>query len=206
MCDSRPRNGSNSFEQRCSGKPAGLSAGEGRVLAEARIENEEVRSLANRRNRRTEQRGPAGQMPSKSDGECANLSWILQESGTCSCQPRSGARHRHSALIARGEVQNETPSLYSRQAVACSFNHSFVCVYIGSVINARNGTITHVRTSITVAHAERLSMHICVGTCRRYERAWHAKDKAQANCLLSSAHNEYSHSNDGLCCCGGSSA
>ena len=148
------------------------------MLAVARFENEEVRSLAGRRKLSRERFSQCG---------------ILQESGTCSCQPRSGARHRDSALSARGEVQNETPSLYSRQTVACS-HHSFVCVYIGSVINARNGT-SHVHTSITVAHAERQSMHIRVRSLplrvRTYQCAHAFTQRTrhlEATCLSSSAH------------------
>ena len=201
MCDSRPGDRSSSFEQRCSGKPAGLSAGEGIVLAEARIENEEVRSLANRRNRRTEQRGPAGQMPSKSDGECANLSRILQESGTCPCQPRSGARHRYSALIARGEVQNETPSLYNRQAVVCSFNHSFECVHRQCHQCTQQHEHDHTPSGNRCTCVS-LLMHMRVRTYQcAHAHVTQRTRHLEANCLSSSAHTSYSTATSDSCRC-----
>ena len=189
LCDNRPRCESNSFEQRCSGKPAGLSAGEGRVLAEARIENEEVRSPADRRSSGIERR---------------SLSRILQESGTCSCQPRSGARHRHSALIARGEVQNETPSLYNKQAAAFSFSHSCECVHR----QCHQCTQQHDHTpSGNRCTCEQLTMHMRVRTYRCAhapvtQRTWHL----EANCLSSSAYTSYSTAASDSCCCWGSSA
>ena len=175
-----------------SGQPSAQQEVEQHRLTEARIENEEVRSLANRRNRRVKHLGPAGQMSSKSDGECANLSRILPESGICSCQPRSGARHRYSALIARGEVQNETPSLYSKQAAAFSFSHSCECVHRQCHQCTQQHEHDHTPSGNRCTCVS-LLMHMRVRTYRCAhahvtQRTWHL----EANCLSSSAHTSYS--------------
>ena len=195
------------FVRAPSGQPSAQQEVEQHRLTEARIENEEVRSLANRRNesRSLPRRlGPVGQKPSRSDGECANISKILRESGTCSCQPRRGARHRYSALIARGEVQNETPSLYNKQAAAFSFSHSCECVHR----QCHQCTQQHDHTpSGNRCTCEQLTMHMRVRTYRCAhapvtQRTWHL----EANCLSSSAHTSYLTATSDSCCCWGSSA
>ena len=195
MCDHRPGEWSGSFEQRCSGKPAEVDFGEypfdSGKLAEARVENEEVSYPASRR--RVRRRGPTGQMLSTREG----LKFSLEFS-TCSSddRPVKVPRHCFSALSAGGEVQNETPSLYSKQTVACVFIHR-VCASAASSIHA---TARHCTHAIVTPSGNR-----CVHT--RVRVHMHIKDKAPRSKLfvIERAH-EYSHSNDGLCCCGGSSA
>ena len=63
---------------------------------------------------------------------CSNR--VLPETGTCSCQPRRGARHQVSALMAGGEVQNIAPSFVVKSSVAFSFG-SHQCV--GNVIHTQ---------------------------------------------------------------------
>ena len=67
---------------------------------------------------------------------------ILPETGTCLCQPRSGAQHQVSALMAGGEVQNIPPSFAVRSSVVFSFcSHQRV---VGNVIHTQR----HVRSII----------------------------------------------------------
>ena len=74
---------------------------------------------------------------------CSNR--VLPETGTCSCQPRRGARHQVSALMAGGEVQNIAPSFVVKSSVAFSFG-SHQCV--GNVIHTQQHEQRSMRTCV----------------------------------------------------------
>ena len=78
--------------------------------------------------------GPASRRK-VSSRECARDNLVLSETGTCLCQPRSGAQHQVSALMAGGEVQNIAPSFVVESSVAFSFcSHQRV---VGNVIHTQ---------------------------------------------------------------------
>ena len=88
--------------------------------------------------------GPASRRK-VSSRECACDNRVLPETGTCSCQPRRGARHQVSALMAGGEVQNIAPSFVVKSSVAFSFG-SHQCV--GNVIHTQQHEQRSMRTCV----------------------------------------------------------
>ena len=212
MCDHRPGEWSGSFEQRCSGKPAEVDFGEypfdSGKLAEARVENEEVSYPASRRRVRRQHQyretrvnkfanRPTSQMLSTRQG----LKFSLEFS-TCSSddRPVKVPRHCFSALSAGGEVQNETPSLYSKQTVACVFIHR-VCASAASSIHA---TARHCTHAIVTPSGNRC-VHTRVAVHTRVHV--HIKDRApRSKLFVIERAYELLNSDDGLCRCWGSSA
>ena len=117
--------------------------------------------------------GPASRRK-VSSRECARDNPVLSETGTCLCQPRSGAQHQVSALMAGGEVQNIPPSFVVGSSVAFSFC-SHQCV--GNVIHTQR----HARSIIgfRYEHAFSCRQSVRVHTRSRHDVCRYARSNSR---------------------------